>query len=82
MEGKQGDSSGSGVLFRSDGHLLTNFHVIDGADAVKVVIDSGRELTATVVGSDPENDVAVLKTDGGPFPVAALGTAGHLGRTD
>jgi serine protease Do len=78
VEGKEGDSSGSGVIFRSDGHLLTNFHVIDGADAVKVVIDSGRELTATVVGSDPENDVAVLKIDGGPFPVAALGSAADL----
>ncbi|MBV8986889.1 MAG: trypsin-like peptidase domain-containing protein [Acidimicrobiia bacterium] len=78
VEGKQGDASGSGVLFQSDGHLLTNFHVIDGADAVKVVIDSGRELTAKVVGTDPENDVAVLKIDGGPFPVAALGTAADL----
>jgi len=78
MEGKEGDSSGSGVLFRSDGHVLTNFHVIDGADAVKVVIDNGRELTAKVVGSDPENDVAVLKIDGGPFPVAALGSAADL----
>jgi len=78
VEGKEGDSSGSGVLFRSDGHLLTNFHVIDGADAVKVVIDSGRELTAKVVGSDPDNDVAVLKVDGGPFPVAALGSAVDL----
>ena len=78
VEGKQGDASGSGVLFQSDGHVLTNFHVIDGADAVKVVIDSGRELTAKVIGSDPENDVAVLKIDGGPFPVAALGTAADL----
>src|SRR3954453_5718233 len=78
VEGKQGDASGSGVLFRSDGHVLTNFHVIDGADAVKVVIDSGRELTAKVVGSDPENDVAVLKVDGGPFPVATLGNAADL----
>src|SRR5436305_7916220 len=78
VEGKQGDSSGSGVLFRSDGHLLTNFHVIDGADAVKVVLDTGRELTAKVIGSDPENDVAVLKIDGGPFPVATLGSAADL----
>jgi S1-C subfamily serine protease len=78
VEGKDGAASGSGVLFRSDGHLLTNFHVIDGADAVKVVIDSGRELTATVIGSDPDNDVAVLKIDGGPFPVATLGSAADL----
>jgi serine protease Do len=78
VAGKQGDSSGSGVLFRSDGHVLTNFHVIDGADSVKVVIDSGRELSAKVLGSDPETDVAVLKVDGGPFPVAALGSAADL----
>jgi S1-C subfamily serine protease len=78
VTGKQGDSSGSGVLFRSDGHVLTNFHVVDGADSVKVVIDSGRELTAKVLGSDPETDVAVLKIDGGPFPVASLGTAADL----
>ena len=78
VEGKDGDSSGSGVLVRSDGHLLTNFHVVDGGDAVKVVLDTGRELTAKVVGSDPENDVAVLKVDGGPFPVATVGTAADL----
>jgi len=52
--------------------------VIDGADAVKVVLDDGKELAATVVGSDPDNDVAVLKIDGGPFPVATLGTAADL----
>jgi serine protease Do len=76
--GKEGEGSGSGVLFRSDGHLLTNFHVIDGADSVKVVVDTGRELSADVIGSDPETDVAVLKIDGGPFPVASLGTAADL----
>ena len=78
VEGKEGDASGSGVIFRSDGHVLTNFHVVDGADAVKVVVDSGRELTANVVGSDPETDVAVLKVNGGPFPVASLGSAADL----
>ena len=78
VEGKDGDASGSGVVFQSDGHVLTNFHVIDGADAVKVELDSGRQLTAKVVGSDPENDVAVLKVDGGPFPVASLGSAVDL----
>jgi serine protease Do len=78
VDGKNGDSSGSGVLFRSDGYLLTNFHVIDGADGVKFVLDSGRELAANLVGSDPENDVAVLKIGGGPFPVATLGNAADL----
>ena len=50
VEGKEGDASGSGVLIRSDGHVLTNFHVVDGADAVKVVLDNGRELSAKVLG--------------------------------
>jgi serine protease Do len=78
VQGKEGDASGSGVLFRSDGHVLTNFHVVDGADALTVVLDSGRELTAKVLGTDPETDVAVLKIDGGPFPVAGLGSAADL----
>src|SRR5947207_12630365 len=78
VEGKEGDASGSGVLIRSDGHVLTNFHVVDGADAVKVVLDNGRELSAKVLGTDPETDVAVVKVDGGPFPVARVGSAAEL----
>jgi S1-C subfamily serine protease len=70
--------SGSGVLFRSDGHLLTNAHVVDGATSVMVVLSSGRELAARVVGSDPESDTAVVKIDGGPFPVADLGSTADL----
>ena len=70
--------SGSGVLFRSDGHLLTNAHVVDGATSVLVVLSSGKELAARVVGSDPESDTAVVKIDGGPFPVAELGSTTDL----
>ena len=70
--------SGSGVLFRSDGHLLTNAHVVDGATSVMVVLSSGRELGARVVGSDPVTDTAVVKIDGGPFPVAELGSTADL----
>ncbi|HWI03012.1 MAG TPA: trypsin-like peptidase domain-containing protein, partial [Acidimicrobiales bacterium] len=70
--------SGSGVLFRSDGHLLTNAHVVDGATSVMVVLSSGRELAARVVGSDAESDTAVVKIDGGPFPVAELGSTADL----
>ena len=70
--------SGSGVLFRSDGHLLTNAHVVDGATSVSVVLSSGKELPARVIGSDPESDTAVVKIDGGPFPVAQLGTSTDL----
>ena len=70
--------SGSGVFFRSDGHLLTNAHVVDGATSVVVVLSSGRELPARVVGSDPDSDTAVVKVDGGPFPVAEMGSTTNL----
>ena len=70
--------SGSGVLFRSDGHLLTNAHVVEGATSVVVVLSSGREVPAKVVGSDPDSDTAVVKIDGGPFPVAELGSTTDL----
>ena len=70
--------SGSGVLFRSDGHLLTNAHVVEGATSVTVVLSSGREIAAHVVGSDPDSDTAVVKIEGGPFPVADLGSTVDL----
>jgi len=67
--------SGSGVIFRSDGHLLTNAHVVDGATSVTVVLASGREAPARVLGSDPDTDTAVVKIEGGPFPVVELGSS-------
>lgn len=70
-------SAGSGVVFRSDGHVLTNRHVIEGASMVKVVAADGREHTAKVIGSDADTDVAVLKVDAA-MPVAVLGTANQL----
>jgi S1-C subfamily serine protease len=70
--------SGSGVIFRSDGELLTNAHVVDGAVAVTVVLSSGRELAGRVLGSDPDSDTAVVKIEGGPFPVVEMGTAADL----
>jgi putative serine protease PepD len=70
--------SGSGVLFRSDGHVLTNAHVVDGATSVVVVLASGREVPARVVGSDADSDTAVVKVDGGPYPVATLGSTADL----
>lgn len=73
-----GRGSGSGVVFREDGHVLTNAHVIDGATSIQVVLSSGREVTGRVVGSDPVTDTAVVKIDGGPFAVAELGTAADL----
>lgn len=71
-------ATGSGVLFRADGHLLTNAHVVEGATSVAVVLATGREVPARVVGSDSQSDTAVVKIDGGPFPVAELGSTVDL----
>lgn len=70
--------SGSGVLFRSDGHLLTNAHLVEGATALTVVLGNGRELVGRVIGSDPDTDIAVVKVDGGTLPVVTMGTASDL----
>ncbi|MEI6035610.1 MAG: trypsin-like peptidase domain-containing protein [Verrucomicrobiae bacterium] len=64
---------GSGFLFRPDGYLLTNFHVVDGAEKITVRLKDGRKFEAKVVGADARSDLAVLKIDGGNLPVMELG---------
>ena len=59
---------GSGVIITKDGYILTNNHVVDGADEVKVALQDGREFTAKVIGRDPKSDVAVVKIDGKDLP--------------
>ena len=59
---------GSGVIVTKDGYVLTNNHVVDEADEVKVVLLDGREFIGKVVGKDPKTDVAVLKIDGKDLP--------------
>jgi serine protease Do len=59
---------GSGVIVTKDGYILTNNHVVDGADEVKVALEDGREFTAKVVGRDPKSDVAVVKVDANDLP--------------
>ncbi|RKZ58695.1 MAG: serine endoprotease DegQ [Gammaproteobacteria bacterium] len=61
---KEVKSLGSGVIIDADaGHIVTNFHVIDGADEISVTLHDGQQLEATLVGSDPEADVAILKVE-------------------
>ncbi|PLC55575.1 2-alkenal reductase [Pollutimonas nitritireducens] len=58
---KEATSLGSGVVVRSDGYILTNYHVIEAADAIDVGLSDGRQAPAELVGADPESDLAVLK---------------------
>lgn len=72
-------TAGTGVIFRNDGHVLTNAHVVGDANAVQVVLQGGREVRARVLGTDADTDTSVLKIDSdGPFPTATLGSAAEL----
>lgn len=64
---------GSGVIVSTDGYILTNHHVVDGADQIKVDLNDNRTLDAKLVGSDPPSDLAVLKIEATNLPVLALG---------
>ncbi|WP_257457334.1 trypsin-like peptidase domain-containing protein [Archangium lipolyticum] len=70
---------GSGVIVDPNGTIVTNDHVIRGASAIHVVLADGRELEAEVIGSDANNDLAVLKVSSKqPLPAAKLGTSSDL----
>ncbi|HEV8426946.1 MAG TPA: DegQ family serine endoprotease [Pyrinomonadaceae bacterium] len=64
---------GSGVIVNSDGYILTNHHVVDGALEIKVELTDNRTFTAKLVGSDPPSDLAVLKIDAKELPTLSLG---------
>lgn len=63
---------GSGVIATKDGYILTNNHVVDGADEVKVALQDGREFTAKVIGRDPKTDIAVIKIDANDLPAVPM----------
>jgi Do/DeqQ family serine protease len=64
---------GSGVIVSADGYILTNHHVVDGAEEIRVELNDGRTLPAKVVGSDQPSDLAVLKIEAAGLPVLPLG---------
>src|SRR5215471_1356221 len=64
---------GSGVIVSKDGYILTNNHVVDGVDSVKVELPDRREFTAKVVGTDPATDLAVVKIDASSLPTLVVG---------
>jgi serine protease Do len=63
---------GSGVIVTKDGYILTNDHVVHGADSVKVILSDRRQLIAKVVGQDPQSDIAVLKVDAHNLPAIEI----------
>lgn len=69
-------SSGSGFFITADGYVLTNHHVVDGAERIEVVLHNERRLRARLIGSDPATDLAVLKVAGGRFTYVDLKRAG------
>jgi S1-C subfamily serine protease len=70
--------SGSGFVFGSDGRILTNAHVVDGADTVTVKLKDGREFVGKVLGIDTVTDVAVVKIEANNLPVVSLGKSEEL----
>ena len=70
--------SGSGVIISSDGYIVTNNHVINGADEVTVVLNDNQSYKAEVVGKDASTDVALLKVDAKNLPVVPFGNSDHV----
>ncbi len=69
---------GSGVIVSPDGYIITNNHVVEEADELKVLLNDERELTAKVIGTDPKTDVAVIKIDAENLPVVTLADSAKL----
>jgi len=72
------EGNGSGVIVSSEGYILTNNHVVEGAKEIHVALTDGREFDATVVGADPSSDIAVIKIEAEGLPVAPLGNSDDL----
>ena len=70
--------AGSGFIFESDGYIITNHHVVDGADQIIVRLADRREFEAELVGSDPLSDIALLKIDASRLPTLKLGNSDSL----
>ncbi len=70
--GMKSSSLGSGFIWDADGTIVTNNHVVDGADEIEVRLSDGKKFTAVVVGTDAKTDLAVLKVDAGDHPMPAV----------
>ena len=71
-------SGGSGFIISSDGYILTNAHVVEGADEVMVKLTDRREFKAKVIGTDPRSDIALIKISANNLPKVPIGDAQQL----
>lgn len=69
---------GSGVILTNDGYIVTNNHVIDKADEIQVTLNDNRVFNATLIGTDPNTDLALIKIEGDEFPVVPMGNSDDL----
>lgn len=76
--GGERQSAGSGFIVSADGYILTNNHVVDGADQVTVRLSDRRELDAKVIGTDEQTDIALLKIEANNLPVVSIGDSTQL----
>lgn len=77
-QAKPREGYGSGVIISSDGYIVTNNHVIDGADVITVTLNDEREFEATLVGTDPTTDIALLKVEATDLPLVTFGVSDNL----
>jgi serine protease Do len=68
-------TNGSGFVISADGYIITNNHVVAGADQITVILQDNRQLEGRLVGRDPNTDIAVVKVDGGRLPAVRLGSS-------
>ncbi len=72
------EASGSGVIISSDGYIVTNNHVVNGADELTVTLEDNREFNARIIGVDPTTDLALIKIDGKNLPTLPIGDSDKL----
>ena len=78
MQPREQIGFGSGVIISKDGYIITNNHVVEGATEVTVSLNDNREMTAKVIGTDPQTDIALIKIEGNDFPYLTFGNSDAL----